>query len=486
MDSDDDLLELAGVSSGEEDYVPTSAAGTKRKLEDSDEEDAAGEDDDDDDNDPYPLESKYKDEADKAALMKMDEIAREEILYDRMQERQKYRERKFLALRAKQSQVEKRTSAKSVRANKLSELKRQRQKKSKKSAGEYYSDQEEDDIEEEEAYSDDDADLEELAGYGSSSRYEDRYDESSYKIASYEELLKIRSSRDNLNKFLYRDEFDEIMPGTLVRLSVGKKTYRIARIESVKRGGKIYQFFGKPCNTYLELSQAQSTHVVEMSFISDSPFTKEEFSIYESKLAEYQMKLPTVREVKDKLEELKNMAQRKLTDEDINKIVEKKRSLAVTIEDSAHRVRLVTKYREELQVALEQGNAEEVARLRAELDKLTEISQKNSQISASKLAEINLRNQKSNQEYIRKAEQKNAELRRKQIMNNDFSDPFSRLRTNPKLFYSSQVKQDADQAEEDDKKDEENKKELFQKSLFRNEGVNAVIKGLQMDLGIEL
>lgn len=511
MESDDDLLELAGVSSGEEDaYEPTPAAGKKsglkRRLDDSDDEneddeddddEGEGEEEDDEEGDPYPLESKYKDEQDKAALMAMDEMKREEILYERLQERQKFRERKYLALRAKQSKVEKRAltrgaGSKSLRTSRLSELKKQRQKKSKRNAGDNYSEDEEEEFDD-----DDDKDLEELAGYGDSedeymssrSRSRNEYDESSYKIASYEEVLKIRSTRDNLLKFLYRDEFDEVMPGTLVRLSVGrqgnKHMYRIARIESVKRGGKIYQFYNKPCNTYLELSQAQSTHTIEMSFISDSPFTNEEFKIYESKLAEYQMKLPTVREVKDKLDELRSMANRKLTDEDINRIVKRKEKLSINSADSASRVRNVTKFREELQVALERGDTIEVDRLRAELDKLTKISQKNSDNSVSKLAEINIRNQRSNQEYIRRAEQKNAELRRKQLMNNDFSDPFSRLRTNPKLFYSSQAKIDAQESSEVAENSGIDKIK-FQRSIFRNEGIDAVIKTMALNLDIDI
>ena len=41
--------------------------------------------------DPYPLEGKYKDEADREALDNMDEMEREQILFERMQEMDKYR-----------------------------------------------------------------------------------------------------------------------------------------------------------------------------------------------------------------------------------------------------------------------------------------------------------------------------------------------------------------------------------------------------------
>ena len=54
--------------------------------------------------DPYPLEGKYKDEADREALDNMDEMEREQILFERMQEMDKYRERKYLQERMKQQQ----------------------------------------------------------------------------------------------------------------------------------------------------------------------------------------------------------------------------------------------------------------------------------------------------------------------------------------------------------------------------------------------
>ena len=69
MDSDDDLLELAGIGSEEEsDYEPDNSKpsrGSKRTIDESDDdENDEGEEDDDDigeldpEEDPYPLEGK--------------------------------------------------------------------------------------------------------------------------------------------------------------------------------------------------------------------------------------------------------------------------------------------------------------------------------------------------------------------------------------------------------------------------------------------
>lgn len=50
---------------------------------------------------PYPLEGKYKDEQDREELEAMDEIKREEILFERSQEMDKFKERQYLQQRMK-------------------------------------------------------------------------------------------------------------------------------------------------------------------------------------------------------------------------------------------------------------------------------------------------------------------------------------------------------------------------------------------------
>lgn len=522
-DSDDDLLELAGIGSDEEsDYEPKTSAGrrgTKRTInEDEDEDD---EDIDNDieelnpEEDPYPLEGKYKDEADKARLMQMDEVSREGILYDRIQEKDKFRERRFLALRAKQSKAESKTiqkgsTSKKLRTSKLSELKRQRERKSNKEnrrkRGEDY---EEEDYEEDyRDEDDDDADLKELAGYGDeddeyysddynaskkSSRQKSSFDQSLYQDASLDDINnKIRSSRSILEKYLYRDEFDTCIPGTLVRINIGpspntnKPQYRMALVEEVRRGGKPYKLSGKLCNTYLKVSQGDSAKIFELAFLSNSLFTPEDYKIYkDAVLSSTNHTLPTVGYVQDKFSQLREMATRTLTDADINKMMAKKEELSVYEMNTAARVRKLGRLREELQVALEQGDEELANSLQKEIDQLSKFFKGHQ--NTSKLEQINIRNQKSNQEFIRKAEKKIVETKRKQLQNNDFSDPFSRLRTNPKVFYKSAVIEDENTQEnkekEDNKVEEKNK---IKNSIFRREGIDALIKDIDIDIDFNL
>ncbi|ODQ46354.1 hypothetical protein PICMEDRAFT_16253 [Pichia membranifaciens NRRL Y-2026] len=519
-DSDDDLLELAGIGSDEEsDYEPKVAAGRRKTAKRTIEEDSENEDDDEELNpeeDPYPLEGKYKDEEDKMRLMQMDEVSREGILYDRIQEKETFRERRFLALRARQSKaesqtIEKGSTSKKLRTSKLSELKRQREKKSvkedrkRRGDGDYMDVDDEDDDDE-----DDDADLKELAGYGDEDEEEDYYsdgysasrkgslrakaefNQSQYQDATLDDINnKIRATRSVLEKFLYREEFDACIPGTLVRVNIGpskatgRPQYRMALVEEVRRGGKPYKLFGKPCNTYLKVSQGDSATVVELSCLSNSPFTEEDFDSYKKRVStSKKQSLPSVGYVEDKFNELKNMSNKRLTDEDINRMMARKEELSVYEMNTAARVRKLGRLREELQVALEQANQQRADTLQSEISQLENFF-KGTQ-NTSKLEQINIRNQKSNQEFIRKAEKKLVETKRKQLQNNDFSDPFSRLRTNPKVFYKSAYTEDENTQKSEEKAAEENDKNKIKNSVFRREGIDALIKDINIDLEFDI
>lgn len=524
MDSDDDLLELAGIGSEEEsDYEPDNSKpsrGSKRTIDESDDdENDEGEEDDDDigeldpEEDPYPLEGKYKDEEDKNKLMQMDEMDREAILYERIQEKEKFRERRFLALRARQNKVESKTlttgsSAKKMKTSKLSELKKQREKKSAREArrkrGDYEEEDEDDDLIDD---ADEDDDLRELAGYNDEeeedygfysddygsreSRSRSRYDSSQHKEATLKEINeKIRSSRKVLEEFLYRDEFDSCIPGTFVRVNIGlnrntqRSEYRMALVVEVKRGGKPYKLSGKPCNTYLKVSQGNSQHVVDISCLSNSEFVPEDYDLYKKLVVSSSQQLPTVGYVEMKFNDLRNMATRILTDADINKMIAKKEELVVT-QNAANTVKKLGRLREELQVALERGDPNLAKSLQKKIEDLGAMF--NGSKNTSKLAALNIRNQKSNQEYIRKAEKKLVETKRKQLQNNDFNDPFSRLRTNPKVFYKSSNKQDGNEVKDEkqviDEKEEKNK---IKNSIFRREGIDALIKTIDIDIDFKL
>ncbi|ODV85878.1 hypothetical protein CANARDRAFT_27953 [[Candida] arabinofermentans NRRL YB-2248] len=522
-DSDDDLLALAGIGSDEEmqqdeesDYEPeikTTSRGrgaTKRKVEESEDEDfqVIGDDgyDEEGEQDPYPLEGKFKDAADKAELLAMDEVTREGILYDRMQEKEKYTERRYLALRARQNRAETSTlkksapSSKRLRTSKLSELKKQREKKNKRQSRRY--DSEDDDdlnelLDEEEDIDDLDGDDD---GYYSDEidtkrkkTVKDDYDDKYYRDATLADINdKVRSTRSALAKLMFRDEFDVVIPGTYVKVNVGSSSdgrqhYKVAKVEAVKRGGKVYDLLGKPSDVYLVLSQGDSKIVSDMKCISDRVITPEEFEVYKRRLAEASgsSELPSLGEVEAKFKELRAMSTRKLTDEDINKMVARREAISVASMDSGNRVKRLGVLREELQVAIERQQTEKIEYINKQIRELTRYTEKNVSSSLSKMDQINLRNKKKDESSIRKAEKTNVGMRQKQMLSKSFSDPFSRLRTNAKLFYTTEQQQKDD----DGVKDEENTetKEVPKKvdvttCVYRRDGVDAIIKDINFDL----
>ena len=88
---------------------------------------------------PYPLEGKYKNEEDREKLLSMTEIEREQVLFARAEEMQRFKEKRDLAaLLDRQVQDQPRrshreTTLRSERAGKrddLSELKKRREEKS--------------------------------------------------------------------------------------------------------------------------------------------------------------------------------------------------------------------------------------------------------------------------------------------------------------------------------------------------------------------
>ncbi|GME82963.1 unnamed protein product [Ambrosiozyma monospora] len=185
------------------------------------------------------------------------------------------------------------------------------------------------------------------------------------------------------------------------------------------------------------------------------------------------------------------MSTRKLTNEDINRIVARKGALFM---DAGTRVRKVARLREELQVAIEQANIKQIESLNKQIADLSKDgdAHKPKANALSDMNKINMRNKKTNEQSIRRAEKLNVANRQKQLLNNSFNDPFSRLRTNPKIFYSSDASHgnadDAGKSGEDKEGDGEKKdpvKELAN-CLYRRDGIDAVIKQINFDIELQI
>ncbi|OWB77487.1 hypothetical protein B5S32_g1655 [[Candida] boidinii] len=545
-DLDDDLLALAGSpdedASGS-DYEPEYNASKSTGITD-----LAASDDDDDDRDPYPIEGKYKDEQDRARLMEMDEVEREEILFERIQEMEKFRERKYLALRARQSKAErsikesKVSKGKALRTSKLTELKKQREKKTKREQrrnrrddysdeDEFAEDEDEDDeddlgIHEEEGSDYEDEidtrrgnkrrreDLDEEIPSGPSSRSKQRNLDLDREATMDDINSRVRVGRTAVGKYLYHDEFVDVIPGTYIRFNIGvdrdtgRQQYRVCKIEEVKRhGGAPYTFLGKPCDTYLVISQGNSKKTCQMVFLSDSPMTTDEFENYKKRVNDAGLRFPTKADIDEKFRELRKMSTRELTDEDITRMVQLRESVSVEGMESGNRVRKLAVLKEQLDVAIENNDTEVIHRLEQEIQRLSNASSTKSVNVDAGMAKVNYRNKRYTDSSIRKAETRAVELRKIQMLtSNQNADPFSRLRTNPKIFYSTDIvdsdsaaasstaANDGTAADEDKKESEKTldeaklKEELktMLNSKYKTKGIDSVIKEIDFDLGFSI
>lgn len=512
-DLDDDLLALAGADSGSDGDmldVPlkrtrSDDSGRKRARTSSEGEDASKDEDDEDadeddyepqerprveaesddgasDEDepeddlvnPYPLEGKYRDEADRELLLEMDEIEREQTLFERSQEMDRYNEKKYLQQRMKQQKqqgVEKKTrsssrnmeisSSKSSKVDKLSELRKQREKKSRRAERDDYEEEEEEEAEEEEE-DDDQYDPEDIAGYGDEGVVwgsgKSRFKPKSFEKATVRHINNIRIGRSFLGKYLYYRDFAEAVEKTFGKINVGmdrrtrRPIYRAAQIDQVvTHPHKQYKVGNNKTDIYLLVSQNRNQKKeFPLNVFSDNDITEEEYERYLAELAKTNEQAPYIDEVNEKAEQLHKLMNSGLTSKDIDEMVERKKELNGGIR-SYDAVYQKSKVMDELRVARQENDTKKVKELLAKLKTLEDVLYKeverSSQSSSANMSKVNERNRKLNLTNIRKAEVKSSVLRK--TTDAVDGDPFSRLKTTTRIFYQDLVNEENQKALQD-------------------------------------
>ncbi|KAF5117422.1 hypothetical protein DV454_001091 [Geotrichum candidum] len=532
-DLDDDLLALAGGDSSDEEensseeeyeaYEGDGGVGGEYSDEDL-EELALGKsrsDDEDDEEDevfvnPYPLEGKYKDEADKAHLAGLAEIERESILFDRSQEIEKYNQRLYLAQRAKERRLaEKRaressskatrvstrdkSGSSSTKQNKLSELKKRREEKKSKASGRAsipYEDEEEES---------------EQSDYGSQKDYSDE-DLKNDKVewaepkkareVTVDDLNKVRFGRTLFAKYCHHPGFENAVIGTYVRINIGydreKQTpvYRICEVKGLQRS-KPYKFQNRTADELIVVASGSSERAFEMGICSDKPFTEEEFRWWKQNLLKDEIVVPTTKRTDRKLKELIEFKAHVLTPEEVNELIQRRQKLSnstgvgVVLEKAQLQQQRV--------VALENNEldfVEEIDRKIAAVE--SKLNATNTHVSPlDKLAQVNVRNRRANQSGVRRAEIKANEERRKTGSTSVTANPFSRLRTTARIFYETEADKAASQArqaeeealmkqkEKEEKERREKEKALKKKAVAADE-VDEMISRIDIVLEVEI
>lgn len=504
-DLEDDLLALAGGDSGSELDVPLKRSlpgesGRKRaKTEadededddndddgddddgaDHDDEDAVADEDDDDDAaeidlpedelvNPYPLEGKYRDEADRELLLAMDEIEREQTLFDRSQEMDRYNEKAYLQQRmrqqkegqAKATRVSSRQAAatKLGKLDKFKELRKQREKASRRKDADFDEDEDEEDEEDED---EDEEEEDEEEGYDDEAVVwglgKSKFRPRSFVKAGAEDVNKVRVGRSFLSKYMYYRRFAEAVVHTFGKINVGidrrkrKPMYRAVQIEEVINVPlKQYKVGDTKTDIYVVVSQNRTQRKeFPINVFSDADISADEWERYVAELTKANEDVPYVDDVNDKAQELHDLMNSGLTNQDIDEIVHKKQQMAGEMRayDAVYEKSRVL---DEIKVAKQEGNAARVSELKDRLLELEKVlhrdSTRSAQSSSALMLKVNERNRKLNQEQIRRAELRSSAL--KKTSDALDGDPFSRLKTTTKVFYQSMVQEENQKALQD-------------------------------------
>lgn len=541
-DLEDDLLALAGGEDYESDVGSTTSKRSnleyesddddtvlakRRKLEsDAGDYVAEGEEELELVN-PYPLEGKYKDEQDREELEAMDEIKREEILFERSQEMDKFKERQYLQQRMKaqrepkQGRTEnlrsstrlKTGGAKSKKESKLSELKKEREKHTRKKTrkSDDYEEESDEDEEDEEGEDEDEGLLEDDEdAYNDESETEVMWGGVSKtkrkrltELAKLEDINRIKVGRSLLSQYCYHPGFDDTVLDTYTKVNLGvdKVTrtpmYRMVKIIDMKtRPEKSYRIGSSKYDLYFLVSQNKNQKKpFAMNLFSDSPITQEEFDRYLNELDKTGETIDLLDDVNDKYNQLQTLFNKGLTDEDINEMITRKQRMLRQSGNYTSYDAVKTKARlmDELKIYKQQGNLQKTKEIIEELKDINNVLQdqnfntsSTSSSSQSNIAKVNERNRKLNQENIRKAEIKfKSDI---QNQSNQDGDPFSRLKTVTRMFYQDLINEENAKALKDvnmqELIDERTKQEAkIAKSSYRDLGeVDKLIKLIDIDI----
>ncbi|KAI9694510.1 MAG: hypothetical protein M1822_000126 [Bathelium mastoideum] len=288
----------------------------------------------------FPLEGKFRDAKDKAAIMAMTEIKREEVLAERAQaaeeESQKLALRRMLAQREREEANKKKrkavdadetprksTRAKATKTNEtLEAYKRQREQRGReRRRGEDRKARDRRSLSK-----DSDADAE-----GES---EVEWDDGRSKPAAVEQppadlrdYQRIRIGRFNFPMINFTPGFEEKVIGCFARVNVGldmemgENVYRMCQINGVTEG-RPYAMEGANGKTfvtdqYLVLSQGKQEKEFPMIACSQSDFTAREFDRYKIEMSNANTKLPTKAALLTSLDHIHELLNHRWTDADI-------------------------------------------------------------------------------------------------------------------------------------------------------------------------
>ncbi|KAF4977845.1 hypothetical protein FZEAL_5688 [Fusarium zealandicum] len=462
----------------------SSAPGTPNSLEsapmdesDSDAEPsrskgAAGEDDDD----KYPVDGMYVSHAEKAEIMAMREVEREQIIAERMTEIERQRQNRLLRQMVSSVENEERKQVKKKRSADTAELEDDERKVSRPRTGgkgESAMDslrraraekarRKEDHERRKDTYSPrsrdsggDDSDDDYNRGRSPTPEADEPRDQPPAELRDYD---RVRLGRNEFAQVCFTPGFEQAIIGCYIRIALGPhpesgiEQYRMAAIKGFTTS-RPYALSG-PNGTFVTDQYIKAAHgksVKEFPFIaaSSGKFSDSELNRYKVTCHNEGVTLPTRAYLMDKIDDINALINHSWTSEEIKARLKKIKDLRRRF-DPAERERVARLVEE----ARERGDDQKVEELQEELDQLgtqrlafrTTLGLSKSseapkmQTEQDRLAERNRENRRLNGEAVRKAQLKEKArsreiemaIKRGEAYQGDMS---RRLRTKAKFVY---------------------------------------------------
>ena len=168
-----------------------------------------------------------------------------------------------------------------------------------------------------------------------------------------------------------------------------------------------------------------------MEFVSNTPFTDNEFTKWREAVMLGGMSLPTTKEVEAKQKSISDCINYKLGEKDINHIIKEKERFRLNPRNYAmYKSRL----QKDMEIASQGGNEEEAERLKKRLEEIEERAEELDKKRSGKISSIALINDRNRKKNIQKAEEAIAQEMERKRVEGETNDPFTRRKTMPKLL----------------------------------------------------
>ncbi|UKZ62171.1 uncharacterized protein TrAtP1_003428 [Trichoderma atroviride] len=427
--------------------------------------------------DKYPVDGMFISEAEKAEIMAMREVEREQIIADRVSEIERQRQNRLLRQMVNNVEIEERKQVKKKRSADPAELEdgtrkaaRTRTGKGSESAIDSFRRAR---AEKQRRQEDRERRRDGLSPRGRESREPEESDDDDFgqthrspeKAASRElpppelrDFERVRLGRNEFAQVCSTPGFEAAITGCYIRIALGAhpetgvEQYRLALIKGFTTS-RPYALNG-PQGSFVTDQYVKAAHgkaIKEFPFIAASggSITESELNRYKVTCHNDGVTLPTKAFLMDKIDDINGLINHKWTNEEIKARVAKRNEFRKRF-DPSERQRVANL----LEEAIQEGDDQKVEELQEELDKLgrERLAFKTS-LGASKnpeatkasseqdrLAERNRENRRLNQEAVRKAQLKEKAkareiemaLKRGEVIQEDYS---RRLRTKAKFVH---------------------------------------------------